>query len=121
MESASTVPMYALFLLRFNPTVTKLSALVILCFVAGYLIVNQVWTGLTTSKPKALSDDHCRRVLGLGNEMDSQLIHEAYQARLRKYDPSKFVEYGPEFQELARERTNAIIAAYQHLTASINR
>jgi DnaJ-domain-containing protein 1 len=53
--------------------------------------------------------------------MDSQLIHEAYQARLRKYDPSKFVEYGPEFQELARERTNAIIAAYQHLTASINR
>lgn len=113
--------MYALFLSSFDLVAAKPILVVLFCFVAGYFVVNQVWTGIAAGRTKEGSDDHCRHVLGLGTETDADAIYTAYQSRLKKYDPGKFAEYGPEFQELAMERTKAIVAAYQRLITKANR
>jgi hypothetical protein len=93
--------------------------------VGGYFLVSQLWPVFskkpTRPEPEEDAESYCRRVLGVGADADRGAIEQAYLERLLKYDPSKFTEYGPEFCELAEQRTKAIVSAYRFLAGKSDR
>jgi len=54
-------------------------------------------------------------VLGVAANASRQEIKSAYRRMLGMYHPDKFTHLGPEFEATARERTQAIIDAYNQL------
>jgi DnaJ-domain-containing protein 1 len=98
--------------------------LIALCFVAGFIVVNQGWrwaAGASNGGSKKIhhggepSEEYYRRVLGVNSDADQHALRAAYDARLSKYDPAKFVEFGPEFEAAAVERTEVVVTAYKYL------
>jgi preprotein translocase subunit Sec63 len=100
--------------------------MVMLCFAGGFIIVNYGWPAVAAqiqrrrSGPLGLSGDrltYYSKVLGVTADADEAAVRAAYLARLEKYDPNRFDEFGPEFREMAIERTKVINAAYEYLLA----
>ena len=60
-------------------------------------------------------DAYYRRVLAVTRETSFEDLKAACEIRILKYFPDKFQEFGPEFQDLARERLKDVDAAYAHL------
>ena len=53
-------------------------------------------------------------ILGLHGKVTVHQIKTAYRNEIAKYHPDKVTHLAPEFQELARERTRLIRAAYDY-------
>jgi TPR repeat protein len=53
-------------------------------------------------------------VLGLKGKVTTSDVKKAYKEQLTKYHPDKVHHLGEDLQKLAKERTNEIIAAYEH-------
>ena len=55
------------------------------------------------------------QVLGVKRNASQQEIKKAYRKLLSQYHPDKFSHLGQEFEDTARRRTQAIIAAYERV------
>ena len=91
------------------------------CFAGGYVVISQVWSAFVNRQPRPRAggqtdESYHRHVLGVGPEAGAEALKTAYCNRIEQYDPTKFAHLAPEFQELAFERTKAILAAYEYLT-----
>jgi TPR repeat protein len=53
-------------------------------------------------------------ILGLKGKVTISDVKKAYKEQLTKYHPDKVNHLGEDLQKLAKERTNEIIAAYEH-------
>lgn len=58
-------------------------------------------------------EDYYRSVLGLPGVATIPEIKQSYRERLAKYHPDKVQHLGPEFREIAENKTREIIAAYE--------
>jgi DnaJ like chaperone protein len=56
------------------------------------------------------------QVLGVPAGAAKSEIKKAYRKMIGMYHPDRFTHLGPEFEETARKKTEAILAAYQQLT-----
>lgn len=105
--------------------------LLALCFVAGFVIVHQLWNAgrawfkIGVQKRRASPFGrhaealvHYRRVLGVGSEANSEVLRATYLSLVEKYDSSTFAYLGPEFVDLALNRTKEVLEAYQFLSRS---
>lgn len=61
-----------------------------------------------------MSEREYARILGLAGQTTLYQIKLAYRQEIAKYHPDKVNHLAPEFQELARERTRLIRAAYDY-------
>jgi preprotein translocase subunit Sec63 len=93
----------------------------VICFAGGFIIVSYgsrataEWMKRRKTRVGAGREDYYRRVLGVQQGASLEDLTSAYQHRVLKYDPEKFREFGPEFEDLARERTRDIDEAYAYL------
>lgn len=55
-------------------------------------------------------------VLGLARDATDSEIKKAYYQLIKRYHPDKFAHLGPQFEETARQYTQAINQAYERLT-----
>lgn len=93
--------------------------LIATCFAGGFIIIHYGWNALASvikATRREDSDAYYRKVLGVGLEYDAETLRQSYLALTAKYDPVRFQEFGPEFQDLAKERLKVIEAAYDCLS-----
>jgi DnaJ-domain-containing protein 1 len=57
-------------------------------------------------------------VLGVPRGASTEEIRAAYLRLIAQYHPDKVMHLGKEFQDLAKEKTQAIVLAYEMLTGS---
>lgn len=55
-------------------------------------------------------------VLGVPEGSDQETCKRAYRERLQEYHPDKYNHLGAEFEAVARQKTEAVIAAYQQVS-----
>ena len=65
-----------------------------------------------SSKPQGKSLD----ILHLSGDATKDQIRKAYLDAIKQYHPDNFAGFGPEFRELAEEKSKQINLAYQKLT-----
>jgi hypothetical protein len=95
--------------------------MVAICFASGFLIVHYAWPAAAgwlrerTDGTGGQGEEYYWRVLGVEEGASLEDLTAAHERGILKYDPEKFREFGPEFQDLARERTRHIDNAYARL------
>ena len=107
-------------------TGTSLFVLVLLCAIGGYVLVSLLFD--RTRKPSRpashpemppMLDDslsEARQVLGVSPEASSSELKTRYHELLAKYHPDKTQHLGEEFRQLAEQKTQEIVRAYELLT-----
>lgn len=88
-----------------------------------FLVARWIWKQVRRSllppqgqHPPSLKRNDAFRVLGVESSASADELRTAYRQRLSQYHPDKVAGLGLELQELARKKTEAIIAAYRLLT-----
>lgn len=65
-------------------------------------------------------EEKYRQLLGITGAESPDLIKEKYRELLAKYHPDKVQHLGKEFQEMAEQKTRAIIEAYEFFQKRYN-
>lgn len=109
--------------------------IIIILFIVGYYIMNSIIKKLTkhdarqnwNDRPsdrtesrqeypdwgRISQEEKYRRILGVTDKDSPAVIKEKYRELLAKYHPDKLQHLGKEFQEIAEQKTRAIIEAYE--------
>lgn len=61
-----------------------------------------------------MTERECAAILGLSGRVTLHQIKVAYRNEMAKYHPDKVNHLAPEFQHMAKTRTDRIRAAYDH-------
>jgi len=67
-------------------------------------------------QPPSLERNDAFKVLGVESTASADELRAAYRQKLTQYHPDKVAGLGQELQDLARRKTESIIAAYRLLT-----
>lgn len=73
-----------------------------------------------TNWKQASQEEKYRQILGITGAESPDLIKEKYRELLAKYHPDKVQHLGKEFQEIAEQKTRAIIEAYEFFQKRYN-
>jgi preprotein translocase subunit Sec63 len=102
-----------------------LLAVMLICAIAGYLAVSSLinaWRGSPAAKsvpevPARVADEvgWARQVLGIDGYVNAVGLKERYHKLLAQYHPDKTEQLGPEIQQIAADRTQQIIRAFEIL------
>lgn len=116
--------------------------IIIILFIVGYYIINSIIKKLTKHNARqdwdnrpsdrtesrqeyrdwgriSQEEKYCR-ILGVTNTDSPAVIKEKYRELLAKYHPDKLQHLGKEFQEMAEQKTRAIIEAYEFFQKRYN-
>jgi uncharacterized membrane protein YkvA (DUF1232 family) len=55
-------------------------------------------------------------VLGVEKDADPETCKQAYRNLIKQYHPDRYNHLGPEFEAVAREKTEAVITAYEQIS-----
>lgn len=78
---------------------------------------NDLGQGKQAQKKAAHTEsDDPYTVLGVAHDADPETCRKAYRELLKAYHPDKFNHLGPDFEAIARQKTEAVIAAYQKIS-----
>lgn len=107
-------------------TGTSLFVLVLLCAIGGYVVVSLLFDNIRKSSQRPslpemspMLDDplsEARQVLGVSPETSQNELKIRYHELLAKYHPDKTQHLGEEFRQLAEQKTQQIVRAYELLT-----
>ena len=80
----------------------------------------QNWDDRPSNRTGISQEEKYCRVLGVTNTDGPTVIKEKYRELLAKYHPDKLQHLGEEFQEIAEQKTRAIIEAYEFFQKRYN-